>query len=88
MKAKTGKDEGAASSTITIETDVDGPSAPKIFNLTCQSTDSIFVQWQQPEIFYHKIDYYYVLYRAESSYGFEEIPMLAAEDRSDHAVSI
>ena len=76
-KAYTERSEGEASRTIEFRTDVSGPSAPYITNLTCEGDDALIVQWTRPELFYHKIDYYFVYYRSEhdSDDNFEEIPI-------------
>ncbi|XP_023240464.1 tyrosine-protein phosphatase 99A-like, partial [Centruroides sculpturatus] len=65
-----------------------GPSAPNIVNLTCQSLDSLFLQWERPQTFYRNIDYYLVYYRSEDSWEFQELIMTAPEDRIDHAMFI
>ncbi|UXI20835.1 hypothetical protein NH340_JMT06778 [Sarcoptes scabiei] len=77
IKAYTERSEGEASRTVEFRTDVSGPSAPYIFNLTCDGEDALIVQWSRPERFYHKIDYYFVYYRSEheSDDNFEEIPI-------------
>ncbi|XP_046912035.2 protein tyrosine phosphatase 99A isoform X4 [Dermatophagoides farinae] len=76
-KAYTERSEGEASRTIEFRTDVSGPSAPYISNLTCEGDDALIVQWTRPERFYHKIDYYFVYYRSEhdSDDNFDEIPI-------------
>ncbi|KAI2797964.1 Protein tyrosine phosphatase, partial [Blomia tropicalis] len=75
IKAYTQRTEGEASRTLEFLTDVSGPSAPIIVNLTCDGDDSLIVQWTRPEVFYNKIDYYFVYYRSEhdSDSDFEEI---------------
>jgi len=75
IKAYTQRTEGEASRTLEFQTDVSGPSAPFIVNLTCEGDDALFVQWQRPELIYYKIDYYFVYYRSEhdSDTDFEEI---------------
>lgn len=77
IKAYAERSEGEASRTVEFRTDVSGPSAPYIFNLTCEGDDALIVQWSRPERFYRKIDYYFVYYRADhdSDENFEEIPI-------------
>lgn len=87
VKAFTWRFEGAPSRTIEIRTDVQGPSAPYIVNLTCSSLDSLFLQWERPSTFYNEIDYYFVYYRSEASWEFEEIALSAGRGRMDHEVS-
>lgn len=75
IKAYTARTEGEASRTLEFLTDVSGPSAPYIVNLTCEGDDALIVQWSRPEHFFSKIDYYFVYYRSEhdSDTDFEEI---------------
>ncbi|KAL1481209.1 hypothetical protein MTO96_034604, partial [Rhipicephalus appendiculatus] len=87
VKAFTQKHLGESSNLLKIQTDVQGPSAPIIVNLTCQSLDSLFLQWERPQTYYNKVDYYFVHYRSEEAWGFEEIAM-AATDRLDHVMFI
>ncbi|KAF8785289.1 Tyrosine-protein phosphatase 99A like protein [Argiope bruennichi] len=65
-----------------------GPSAPFITNLTCQSMDSIYVQWDRPKIVYHRIDYYFIAYRSENTWDFEEISVSSSQERQSHAMII
>ncbi|XP_075525453.1 putative receptor-type tyrosine-protein phosphatase mosPTP-1 isoform X3 [Dermacentor variabilis] len=87
VNAFTQKHIGESSNLLKIQTDVQGPSAPTIVNLTCQSLDSLFLQWERPQTYYNKVDYYFVHYRSEEAWGFEEIAM-AATDRLDHVMFI
>ncbi|KAH7976853.1 hypothetical protein HPB52_020648 [Rhipicephalus sanguineus] len=87
VRAFTQKHLGESSNLLKIQTDVQGPSAPIIVNLTCQSLDSLFLQWERPQTYYNKVDYYFVHYRSEEAWGFEEIAM-AATDRLDHVMFI
>ncbi|XP_049782864.1 tyrosine-protein phosphatase 99A-like isoform X1 [Schistocerca cancellata] len=73
LKAFTGKYEGEPSAAIYHKTDVKGPSAPQILNVTCHSHDTIYLQWERPTEFYNTIDYYYILYRDEFSSDYKEI---------------
>jgi receptor-type tyrosine-protein phosphatase gamma len=56
-----------------VVTDVAGPSAPIITNLTCKDEQSIFLQWDRPKQLYKTIDYYYIYYRSEEQWQFKEI---------------
>lgn len=87
VRAFTKKHVGEYSNVLQVQTDVQGPSAPIIVNLTCQSLDSLFLQWERPHTFYNRVDYYYVHYRSEEAWSFEEIAM-AAHDRVEHAMFI
>ena len=88
VKAFTSKLEGESSRTLEVRTDVQGPSAPNIVNVTCSTPDSIYLQWTRPANFYNQIDYYFVYYRSEDNWGFEEIMLSASRDRLDHEIMI
>jgi len=63
LKAFTWKHEGEPSDPIIVQTDVRGPSAPRIANLTCHNADTLFLQWHRPSIYNKSIDLYYIYYR-------------------------
>ena len=63
LKAFTWKHEGEPSEPIIVQTDVRGPSAPRIANLTCHNADTLFLQWHRPSIYNKSIDLYYIYYR-------------------------
>lgn len=66
-----------------------GPSAPYIVNLTCQTLDSLYVQWERPQIFFNRIDYYFINYRSENSWDFDEIALASPHERAiDHGVGL
>ncbi|XP_054721502.1 tyrosine-protein phosphatase 99A-like [Uloborus diversus] len=88
VKAYTGKNEGLASNNLEIITDVQSPSAPQISNLTCQSSDSIYVQWERPKIVFHRIDYYFISYRSENTWDYEEISISSSQERQSHTMII
>ncbi|XP_063219446.1 tyrosine-protein phosphatase 99A-like isoform X2 [Bacillus rossius redtenbacheri] len=73
LRAFTRNFVGNNSDEVRQKTDVAGPNAPQIVNITCQSHDSLFIQWQRPLEFYNTIDFYYVSYRNENVWDFEEI---------------
>ncbi|KAH8232495.1 hypothetical protein KR032_008257, partial [Drosophila birchii] len=60
VKAFTTKNEGEPSDQIAQRTDVGGPSAPAIVNLTCHSQESITIRWRRPYEFYNTIDFYVI----------------------------
>jgi hypothetical protein len=63
LKAFTWKHEGDPSEPIVVQTDVRGPNAPRIANLTCHNADTLFLQWHRPSIYNKSIDLYYIYYR-------------------------
>ncbi|XP_015601110.1 tyrosine-protein phosphatase 99A isoform X3 [Cephus cinctus] len=73
VKAFTWKNEGEPSDHIIHKTDVAGPSAPTILNLTCQSQNAIYLKWARPGVFWNTIDYYYINYRSESSNEYKNV---------------
>lgn len=79
--------EGESSRALEIRTDVQGPSAPKLINLTCSNLDSLYLQWERPSSFYNQIDYYYVYYRPEQDWAFSEISLQANKDQFEQDVS-
>ncbi|XP_037919169.1 tyrosine-protein phosphatase 99A isoform X3 [Hermetia illucens] len=63
VKAFTKKNEGDGSDTVIQRTDIAGPSAPIVVNLTCQAQDAVNIRWRRPLEFYNSIDYYIISYR-------------------------
>nr|CAD7258724.1 unnamed protein product [Timema shepardi] len=88
LKAFTWKNEGDSSEAILHKTDISGPSAPRILNLTCQSHDTLFLQWQRPSEFFHTIDLYYISYRDESSWEYEEIIVETSQEHLESMILI
>lgn len=88
VKAFTRDHEGVLSDSIFHKTDIMGPSAPRIVNLTCQSNDSLFLQWQRPAEFYNSIDVYSVKYKIENSEDYEEMRLEASKEHLESAVAI
>lgn len=81
IQAFSRKFTGEPSSPIKFRTDLSAPSAPQSVNVTCFSQDSILIQWLRPEKFYERIDYYYVQYKPDSAWQFEETTMSAKKDK-------
>lgn len=78
IKAFTWKNEGESSDTILVRTDIGGPAAPRIMNVSCQSEDALFIQWQRPSRKTNiTVDFYYVEYRRDDWMEFEEITVTA-----------
>ena len=73
LKAFTWKNEGQPSNPFEMVTDVAGPGAPIITNLTCKDEQSIFLQWEKPRKVYKTIDYYYIYFRNEEQWQFKEV---------------
>ncbi|XP_046481648.1 tyrosine-protein phosphatase 99A isoform X1 [Neodiprion pinetum] len=88
VKAYTWKNEGEPSDHIIHKTDIAGPSAPNILNLTCQAQDVIYFQWQRPGLFWNSIDFYYIRYRVEGTNDFEEIPISADKEHLESGTTI
>nr|XP_023025132.1 tyrosine-protein phosphatase 99A [Leptinotarsa decemlineata] len=60
VKAFTLKHEGYPSESVIATTDISGPSAPNVFNVTCLANETIHIQWERPANFHYSIDYYYL----------------------------
>ncbi|RWS15894.1 tyrosine-protein phosphatase 99A-like protein [Dinothrombium tinctorium] len=88
VQALNRKHGGNYSNAVQAKTDVQGPSAPLIVNLTCSSVDSLFLQWERPKTFYNQIDCYFVSYRSEKSHDFEEIELIPGPDKKEHEIYI
>lgn len=85
VKAFTQKNEGEPSGAVINKTDISGPSAPVILNLTCAAQDSIYLHWARPIKFDNSIDYYYINYVSEHSE--ENITLETETEHLDSAVS-
>lgn len=88
MKAYTRKNEGEPSDQIIRRTDITGPSAPLILNLTCQSHQSLYIQWARPVTFSGSIDYYYINYRPENGRYYEEIELSTEKNHLESGVRL
>lgn len=60
VMAYTKKNDGEVSDPVYNMTDIGGPSAPRVLNSTCQTQDTMFIQWARPDHFFYSIDYYYI----------------------------
>nr|XP_053639721.1 tyrosine-protein phosphatase 99A-like [Cherax quadricarinatus] len=83
-KAFTQRHEGKSSSPVFVSTDVSGPGAPSISNLTCQADATLYLQWLRPEELYGTVDLYYIYYRPEDAFEFEEIAVNSVNNRLQH----
>lgn len=74
VKAYTWKNEGLQSDSVRYKTDVGGPLPPAITNLTCQSNNTLYVEWKRPRPadYYISVDQYFVIYRSSESNDYEE----------------
>lgn len=87
VKAFTWKNEGEASDAVTQRTDISGPSAPIVSNLTCHNLDALYLRWKRPAEYYNTIDYYIVSYRPVTQHEFQEIKINASARHLETAVS-
>lgn len=87
VKAYTRKNEGEPSDQIIRRTDITGPSAPLILNLTCQSHQSLYIQWARPVTFSGSIDYYYINYRPENGH-YEEMELSTEKNHLESGVRL
>nr|XP_040579012.1 tyrosine-protein phosphatase 99A-like [Lepeophtheirus salmonis] len=73
VKAFTWKNEGEPSKAFEIWSDVKGPSAPVITNLTCRDVNSIFIQWDPPRRVYNRVDHYFVYYQSDDQVQYQVV---------------
>lgn len=78
VKAFTWKNEGEASESVTQRTDISGPSAPIVVNLTCHNLDALYLRWKRPLEYYNSIDFYIVSFRVLEQHEFQEIKINAS----------
>ncbi|XP_015118557.1 tyrosine-protein phosphatase 99A-like isoform X2 [Diachasma alloeum] len=88
VKAFTWKNEGEPSDHIMQKTDVAGPSAPVILNVTCQAQDAIYIYWSRPDIFWNSIDYYYIMYRNDLVHKYDEIEIPTSKEHLNSGITI
>ncbi|CAM1300042.1 PTPRZ1 (predicted) [Pycnogonum litorale] len=88
ITALTKTQEGNPSDIVDFQTDVVGPSEPKIVNLSCNSTDTIYVQWLPPRIIFNQVDMYFVNIRSEHVRNFQEIMVAVNYTFPDHSLLI
>jgi receptor-type tyrosine-protein phosphatase gamma len=69
------KYDGEPSDPVIQRTDIAGPSAPQIINLTCHSQDALYLQWKRPTTFYNSIDFYVINYKESSYSNFQQIQL-------------
>jgi len=86
VKAFTTKNEGEPSDQIAQRTDVGGPSAPAIVNLTCHSQESITIRWRRPYEFYNTIDFYIIKTRLAGQDTHRDIRINASAKELETAV--
>lgn len=79
--------EGAPSDAVENRTDICSPSAPEILNAACESHNSLLLRWRRP-INFTTIDQYYVSYRSEKDWNFDEFALDGATDGLEYNVSI
>lgn len=81
------KYDGEPSDPVIQRTDISGPSAPQIINLTCHSQDSLYLQWKRPTSFYNSIDFYMINYRDSGYNSYQQIQLISNASLADAWVS-
>lgn len=76
VTAFTKKKDGERSE-VSQRTDISGPSAPKVVNLTCHSQHELFFGWRIPQTYYNTIDYYIISYRNLAHSEYKDIRLSA-----------
>lgn len=69
-------------------TDVTGPSAPIVVNLTCASYDAIYLRWKRPLEYFNTIDFYIISYKTVAQPDFQEIKFNASATHLETGVII
>jgi receptor-type tyrosine-protein phosphatase gamma len=87
VNAFTKKYDGEASEPVAQRTDISGPSAPIIVNLTCQSQDALNLRWKRPLTYYNTIDFYIISYRSVVAHEFTDIQINASASYLEATVS-
>ncbi|XP_021710392.1 tyrosine-protein phosphatase 99A isoform X2 [Aedes aegypti] len=64
-------------SEVSQRTDISGPSAPKVVNLTCHSQHELLFGWHIPQTYYNTIDYYIISYRNLEHSEYKDIRLTA-----------
>ncbi|XP_070493823.1 putative receptor-type tyrosine-protein phosphatase mosPTP-1 [Chironomus tepperi] len=82
------KYDGEPSDPVIQRTDIAGPSAPQIINLTCHSQDAIFLQWRRPTSFYNSIDFYVINYKENSYSNYQQIQLNTSSSYPETAIII
>ncbi|XP_053947120.1 tyrosine-protein phosphatase 99A isoform X2 [Anastrepha ludens] len=86
VQAFTMKNEGNPSDQIVQRTDVAGPSAPYVVNLTCHSQDAIAIRWRRPHEFYNTIDFYIIKTRVVGQDSHRDIRINASAKELETAM--
>ncbi|XP_055902453.1 tyrosine-protein phosphatase 99A isoform X2 [Eupeodes corollae] len=86
VKAYTIAHEGESTEPIRQRTDVAGPSAPIVVNLTCHSQDSITIRWRRPLEFFNSIDYYIIKSRIVGQETHRDIRINASDKELETAM--
>ncbi|CAH1153716.1 unnamed protein product [Phaedon cochleariae] len=87
VKAFTQKHEGYPSESVIATTDISGPTAPKVLNLSCQANETIYIQWERPANFYYSIDYYYI-YVNLGNHLYDNITISTTEEHLETAYTL
>lgn len=82
------KYDGEPSEPIIQKTDIAGPSAPSIINLTCHSQDALYLQWKRPSNFYNTIDFYMINYKEIAYSSYQQIQLNTSASYPETAVSL
>lgn len=82
------KYDGEPSDPVIQRTDIAGPSAPQIINLTCHSQDALYLQWKRPTTFYNSIDLYVINYKESTYNTYQSIQLNTTAAHSESAVSV
>ncbi|XP_037071439.1 protein sidekick-2-like [Pollicipes pollicipes] len=88
LKAFTRVGEGNSSLPVRTRTDVSGPSAPVITDISCPSDTVIHLRWRRPDIFYGTVDLYHVLYRHGERWDFVHRMVPMKSDQIHNSINL
>ncbi|XP_043222795.1 tyrosine-protein phosphatase 99A-like [Amphibalanus amphitrite] len=88
LKAFTGAGPGQRSQPVQRWTDVSGPGAPRITDVTCPGDTTLHLRWRRPGTFYRSVDEYNVLYRDDEALEFEKHSVLVTSAQQYIATTI
>ncbi|XP_037070696.1 tyrosine-protein phosphatase 99A-like isoform X1 [Pollicipes pollicipes] len=84
--AKSRRTEGRRSTAVDVRTDVSGPGAPLLGNITCRGGSSVYVHWRRPLQLHGTVDFYLVQYRSEEQHEFEELVIPTTASRQEETM--
>ena len=88
VKAFTSKHEGNSSATIEVLTDVSGPGRSLITNLTCPGDNRLYIEWTQPEKYFHSVDKYLLYFKSREEKVWQQRIVLVSPVAKDNVEKV